>query len=83
MDHEEFIPEAVLVDREKQRLLAEILDNLSTEQKLSVQYFYYEEMSVNEIAELMGCSTGTVKSRLNYARKSIKSSVEAQKQGSL
>ena len=75
MDHEEFIPEAVLVDREKQRLLAEILDNLSTEQKLSVQYFYYEEMSVNEIAELMGCSTGTVKSRLNYARKSIKDAV--------
>ena len=75
MDHEEFIPEAVLMDREKQRLLGEILDNLSVEQKLSVQYFYYEEMSVNEIAQLMGCSAGTVKSRLNYARKSIKDAV--------
>ena len=74
-DTEEFIPEAVLVDKEKQRLLAEIIDNLSTEQKFCVQYFYYEEMSVNEIAELMGCSAGTVKSRLNYARKSIKDAV--------
>ena len=32
-------------------------------------------MSVNEIAEVMGCSAGTVKSRLNYARKSIKDAV--------
>ena len=64
-----------MVDREKQRLLADIIDKLSAEQKFCVQYFYYEEMSVNEIAEVMGCSTGTVKSRLNYARKSIKDAV--------
>ena len=74
-DKEKFIPESVLVDREKQRLLADIIDKLSAEQKFCVQYFYYEEMSVNEIAEVMGCSTGTVKSRLNYARKSIKDAV--------
>ena len=72
---ETFIPEEVLMDKEKQRLIAEILDQLSIEQKLSVQYFYYEEMSVSEIAQTMGCSTGTVKSRLNYARKSIKNAV--------
>lgn len=29
-------------------------------------------MSVHEIAEEIGCSEGTVKSRLNYARKKIK-----------
>jgi RNA polymerase sigma factor (sigma-70 family) len=74
-DTEAFIPEEVLMDKEKQRLIAEILDQLSIEQKLSVQYFYYEEMSVSEIAQTMGCSTGTVKSRLNYARKSIKNAV--------
>jgi len=74
-DNEKFIPESVLVDREKQRLIAEIIDNLSTEQKICIQYFYYEEMSVNEIAEAMGCSAGTIKSRLNYARKSIKEAV--------
>lgn len=74
-DKECFIPENVLMDREKQRLISEIIDNLSVEQKLSVQYFYYEEMSVRDIAEVMGCSEGTVKSRLNYARKSIKDAV--------
>ncbi len=74
-DNEEFIPESILMDMEKQRLIAEIIDGLSVEQKLAVQYFYYEEMSVNEIAGLMGCSGGTVKSRLNYARKAIKNAV--------
>ena len=74
-DNENFIPEAILMDLEKQRIIAEILDGLSIEQKLCVQYFYYEEMSVKEIAQAFGCSEGTIKSRLNYARKSIKDAV--------
>lgn len=74
-DNECFIPENILMDQEKQRLLGEILDNLSVDQKLSVQYFYYEEMSVRDIAQAMECSEGTVKSRLNYARKAIKDAV--------
>jgi len=74
-DNEEFIPENIIMDKEKQRLIAQIIDGLSTEQKLAVQYFYYEEMSVTEIAETMGCAKGTILSRLNYARKSIKAAV--------
>lgn len=74
-DNEEFIPENILMDKEKQRLIAQIIDGLSTEQKLAVQYFYYEEMSVTEIAETMGCARGTIMSRLNYARKAIKAAV--------
>ncbi len=75
-DDELIIPESVIMDQEKRRLIAEILDNLSAEQKIAVQFYYFEEMSVGEIAEQMGCAEGTVKSRLNYARKSIKAAVE-------
>ena len=74
-DTEKFIPEAVLMDMEKQRIIADILDKLPLEQKICVQFFYYEEMSVKEIAQAFGCSEGTVKSRLNYARKAIKDAV--------
>lgn len=74
-DREEFIPETVLTNTEQQKIIAGILESLSPEQKLCVQYYYYEEMSVNDIAELMQCSTGTVKSRLNYARKSLKDAI--------
>jgi len=41
-----------------------------------VQYYYYEEMSVGAIADIMECSQGTVKSRLSYARKSLKTEIE-------
>ncbi len=71
-DDESIIPENVILYEEKRNMMSQILDELSAEQKLSIQYFYYEEMSVNEIASIMGCSTGTVKSRLNYARNSVK-----------
>ena len=75
-DHEAMIPESIIMNKEQQRIIADILDSLSTEQKLCVQYYYFEELSVKEIAEIMETSEGTVKSRLNYARKSIKSAVE-------
>lgn len=75
MDNEGIIPESVLMEKEQQRLLANIIDNLPIDQKLCIQYFYFEEMSVQEIATQMECSTGTIKSRLNYARKTIKDAV--------
>ena len=75
-DTEEFIPENVYLSNEKQSEIRQILDKLSDEQKLTIQLFYFEEYSVSEIAELTGVSTGTVKSRLNYARNSIKDYVK-------
>jgi len=74
-DKEEFIPEDVLLNKEKKQKIYDIINNLSYEQKITVQYYYFNEMSVSEIAEIMGCSPGTVKSRLNYARKQIKQAV--------
>ena len=74
-DTEAFIPETVLENAEQQKIIAGILDGLSAEQKLSVQYYYFEELSVNDIAKAMECSTGTVKSRLNYARKALKEAI--------
>lgn len=74
-DNEAFIPESVLENKEQQKIIADILAGLSPEQKLCVQYFYYEEMSVGDIANAMECSTGTIKSRLNYARKALKTAI--------
>lgn len=74
-DNEMFIPESVMDNKEHQRLIGEVIDSLSVDQKLAVQCFYFEEMSVKAIAAAMECSEGTVKSRLNYARKAIKETV--------
>ena len=76
------LPEAALDRQETTRLMNEILDTLSEEQRMVIGLYYYEELSVREIAELLGCSENTVKSRLNYGRKKVETKVlELEKQG--
>lgn len=75
-DNQEFMPEESVDYNATKKIMQEILDQLSEEQRLCVLMYYYEELSVSEIAEALGCSTGTIKSRLNYARKYIKNEVE-------
>lgn len=78
----EFRPDEKVDYDETQRLVLEIVDNLSPEQRLSIMLFYFEDKSVKEIAEICECSENTVKSRLNYARKKIKEDVlELEKKG--
>ena len=72
----ENLPEAVVDRDETARLIEEILSTLSDEQRMAVGMYYYQDMSVSEIAENLGVSENTVKSRLNYGRKKIKASVE-------
>lgn len=78
----ETLPEEVLEQQEITRLLNEILDSLSEEQRIVIGMFYYEQMSVREIAEILECSENTVKSRLSYGRKKIEIQVkELEKRG--
>lgn len=71
----EFRPDAKTDYEETKRLVLEIIDNLPEEQRLSVILFYYEQLSVKEIAKVCECSENTIKSRLNYGRKAIKEEV--------
>lgn len=73
---EEFLPQELLDSKEKQRIIKDIIDNLPLEQKTAVYLYYFDELSLAEVAEDMQCSEGTVKSRLNYARKKIKGEVD-------
>lgn len=78
----EHLPEIVVEQSEKKVLLDEILETLDEKQRMVVRMFYYEQMSVNEIADELSCSANTVKSRLNYARKKIEKKVsEIEKKG--
>lgn len=74
-EREEFIPHEVLENEEKKRLIREIIESLSEVQKLTVYKYYFYMQSISQIAEDMECSEGTVKSRLNYARKKIEEGV--------
>ena len=81
-DRMEFKPEETVDYGETKRLIAETLDRMPEDQKMCLLMYYYEEMSVRQIAEAMDCSEGTIKSRLNYARKNLKGQVlELEKKG--
>ena len=73
---ETLIPDKALDDAATRQMILDLVDSLPPEQRMSVLLYYYDEMSVKEIAQAMEVSEGTVKSRLNYARKAIKKGVE-------
>lgn len=68
-------PEMAMDEKEVRRLVMEILDQLPEDQRMVIGMFYYEEMSVRDISEILGVSENTVKSRLSYGRKKIKEQV--------
>ncbi|MCM1529451.1 MAG: RNA polymerase sigma factor [Alistipes sp.] len=70
-------PEEYAENRELYRFLSKIIsDRLTEPQRLTVIMFYYDDISVSRIAELLECSQGTVKSRLYYSRKIIRRELE-------
>ena len=75
-------PELAMDEKEVRRLVMEILNQLPEDQRVVLGMFYYEDMSVKEIASILEVSDNTVKSRLNYGRKKVKESVlELEKKG--
>lgn len=81
-DRIESLPEASMDQKETSRLVREILDALPEDQRIVVGMYYYDQLSVSEIAEELECNENTVKSRLNYGRKKIQGKVlELEKKG--
>ena len=74
-DDDAIIPEEILQDREKRRLIKEIIDNLSDIQRLCVIGYYYNEQKQEEIAEELGIPLNTVKSNLSRAKAKIKEAI--------
>lgn len=74
---------AVYAEREDLRVrLGKIIDGLSEVQRQTITLFYFNELKVEEIAEIMECSVNTVKTRLFLARKAIRSEIEEQERKS-
>lgn len=72
----EFIPDEALDQEDFRKTVLGIIDTLSEEQRAAIMLYYYDELTTKSIAGILGISEGTVKSRLIYARKAIKRSVE-------
>lgn len=65
-------PELSCLEDEKERVLMRGINSLSANHKSVILMRYYQNLSMSDIALLMECSLGTVKSRLNTAKKYLK-----------
>ena len=71
------LPEEYINKAEKRKVLLQIIeDTLSFNQYQVVLMFYFNELSIAEIAQTLEISEGTVKSRLNSSRAKMKTAIE-------
>lgn len=65
------LPHDRIVDR---ITLQDAMARLTAKQRAVLYFRFYENLSVREVAERMGCSEGTVKSQTNYALRALSNS---------
>jgi RNA polymerase sigma-70 factor (ECF subfamily) len=64
-------------DRELREKMLSAIDDLTPEHKAVIVLRTLEGMSYKDIGEILGCSEGTVMSRLHYARKKLQNKLSA------
>lgn len=75
-NNENFLPEEYITEKSKRKIVMDIMrKKLSDIQYQTVILFYFNELSVEEIADIMECPPGTVKYRLSVSRDKIKEGV--------
>jgi RNA polymerase sigma-70 factor (ECF subfamily) len=70
--HERHGPLDQLLNQELSEAVRSAIENLQPLQREALVLFEYEELTLNEIAQVVGADTGTVKARLHRARASLK-----------
>jgi RNA polymerase sigma-70 factor (ECF subfamily) len=75
-DEAEKGPERILLQKELEERVKWAMDKLPVEQRAALIFRDMEGLSYQEMAEAMGCSIGTVMSRLHYGRKRIQELLE-------
>lgn len=66
------LPDEQFARHEARRLVQAGLEGLSLEHRLTLELVFYQGLSLAEAAAVCGCPVGTVKSRLNYAKASLR-----------
>lgn len=62
-----------VIMQEEAEAITQAVRTLPVKQRTVVVLYYYQEYQISEIAQIVGCLEGTVKSRLHTARKKLKS----------
>ena len=70
-------PEVVLQKKNRDQFVRTALTTLSPEHREIIDLVYYHDKSVDECAQILGVPSGTVKTRMFYARKKLAELVQA------
>jgi len=70
-------PEYIYEQNELQGTIRDVVNKLPLKHRVVVVLHYLQDLSLPEIAEVLECPVGTVKSRLHYARKVLRLEIEA------
>lgn len=71
-------PETRANDRGLTDMMARLIARLPSEQQAVLQLSYFQEMPVEQVAEVIGCPVNTVKTRMYYARQHLKKMLAAE-----
>lgn len=69
------LPDVVIDQKDTARLLNEMLDSLSEMQRTVFSMHYIEDMSIKEIAAVLGSKEGTIKNHLFKARENLQKKI--------
>ncbi|MCA9690763.1 MAG: sigma-70 family RNA polymerase sigma factor [Myxococcales bacterium] len=69
-------PELLIGGHEEQRLILEGLRRLPLDGQILLELYYWEELTVSELAGVLKVAPGTIKSRLNRTRSRLKQILE-------
>ncbi|MBC8068718.1 MAG: sigma-70 family RNA polymerase sigma factor [Deltaproteobacteria bacterium] len=70
-------PSRVMAEREEEKLLLQALRQIPLDLQTIVELYYWEQLSVGEIAAILEVPAGTVKSRLFRARDAVREQLTA------
>jgi RNA polymerase sigma-70 factor, ECF subfamily len=68
--------ESIAIENYTRKLLVDKINKLPDKQRLPVMLHYFEDMDYSECARILGIPIGTIKSRLNSAKKKLQTEME-------
>lgn len=75
-DRTEYQPDNALISEEIKQLFYDMVEKLPEEQRACALMFWVQDLSIAEIADILGVSQNTVKSRIHYAKKKMTAEAE-------
>ena len=68
-------PLAMSILKSQKEVLSELINELDEPLKVTILLKYYEDLKIKDIAKIMSCPEGTVKSRLTTAKRVLKNQI--------